>query len=376
MPTSESISDVEMRVPAREGMIAWPSLLIVCILSLAFVLVRDDVLPSRFFSDSAQIQSIAQGRLDAYGDVSYGLVAGIYRGLGLADLPQVAAAASFVLYIAVVFIAVLRARVPLNARGTILAGISIVLGAIFLAAYTKDIFTAIVACLALVLPRGKIGEVALLAAMAGYGYTTRQYWLLIAVAYVYFRIIFRWCRRRLTLLGWCVLCIVALGVAVWLMNGVSADWYRVSVNASRMGDVDARTIVLPALQGPEPMSGIVNVLVAWFGFLIPWPLLKIGGIYYVAVALFLGLLTVLVVHAFGWVRRLYVPTGTQLERASAIILAFSCVQALFEPDFGSYLRHLVPIMPLIVYVTLRGSVFGTRAADGAQHAEFLKGIKV
>jgi hypothetical protein len=35
-------------------------------------------------------------------------------------------------------------------------------------------------------------------------------------------------------------------------------------------------------------------------------------------------------------------------RASALLVAVVSVQAIFEPDFGSYLKHLTPLMPLFL----------------------------
>jgi quinol-cytochrome oxidoreductase complex cytochrome b subunit len=35
-------------------------------------------------------------------------------------------------------------------------------------------------------------------------------------------------------------------------------------------------------------------------------------------------------------------------RAAALLLAVVLVQAIFEPDFGSYLKHLTPLLPLFL----------------------------
>ncbi|HEX3639475.1 MAG TPA: hypothetical protein VHV99_29135, partial [Paraburkholderia sp.] len=35
------------------------------------------------------------------------------------------------------------------------------------------------------------------------------------------------------------------------------------------------------------------------------------------------------------------------------LFCFIATQALFEPDYGSYLRHLSPIAPIILYLILR-----------------------
>jgi hypothetical protein len=39
----------------------------------------------------------------------------------------------------------------------------------------------------------------------------------------------------------------------------------------------------------------------------------------------------------------------------SVLWAVLTVQAIFEPDYGSYLRHLTPMLPLILAVTLIAS---------------------
>ena len=36
------------------------------------------------------------------------------------------------------------------------------------------------------------------------------------------------------------------------------------------------------------------------------------------------------------------------ERAVALLLALVIVQAIFEPDYGSYVKHIVPALPLFL----------------------------
>ncbi len=55
-------------------------------------------------------------------------------------------------------------------------------------------------------------------------------------------------------------------------------------------------------------------------------------------------------------RRPLLPTGTaplsertpRPERAVALLLALVVVQAIFEPDYGSYVKHMVPVLPLFL----------------------------
>ncbi|EOA1112542.1 hypothetical protein ACHM6P_005110, partial [Escherichia coli] len=39
-----------------------------------------------------------------------------------------------------------------------------------------------------------------------------------------------------------------------------------------------------------------------------------------------------------------------LRAVIALILSFSALQSIFEPDYGSYVRHLSPLYPLFFYI--------------------------
>jgi len=40
------------------------------------------------------------------------------------------------------------------------------------------------------------------------------------------------------------------------------------------------------------------------------------------------------------------------ERGCSLALAMVSIQAVFEPDYGSYLRHLTPLLPLLLFVAV------------------------
>ena len=105
-------------------------------------------------------------------------------------------------------------------------------------------------------------------------------------------------------------------------------------------------------------------LVGWR--LLPWPLVLGGSVTYLVMA---GVLVVLWGLVAVSIRRLQREraarsgrrddTGRYLsaplaersprpERAVALLLALVVVQAIFEPDYGSYVKHLSPVLPLFL----------------------------
>src|SRR5699024_6096102 len=55
--------------------------------------------------------------------------------------------------------------------------------------------------------------------------------------------------------------------------------------------------------------------------------------------------------------------GAMLRRGLALILALGAVQALFEPDYGSALRHFTPLMPLGIALIQSASAGSIRSAS-------------
>jgi hypothetical protein len=138
---------------------------------------------------------------------------------------------------------------------------------------------------------------------------------------------------------------------------------RVLVNPGPHGAEAASSLISPFVSMPEPLGGIVNVMLTLVSLVFPWPLVSLGGLYY----LFLTVVFVLIWISFGLSVRernaSRIPSASRFrfDRAVALVMAFLSTQALFEPDYGSALRHLTPLLPLIVYVVWQATA--ARAAS-------------
>ena len=119
---------------------------------------------------------------------------------------------------------------------------------------------------------------------------------------------------------------------------------------------DTGSLIGRFLEGPEPIAGVVNVLFATVMLMFPLMLaIKLSPYY---------LLIFLVIASFWggyfysvrrWLCNEY--RRALIARAVCLIAAFASVQGLFEPDYGSALRHLTPLIPMF-FIILAGEQGG------------------
>ena len=327
------------------------------LLGIIVVVLRDNILPARFFYDGERIQGIAQGSAASFGDKSYEVVAGVYRVLGLADNPTLASILGYLLFVAAVSAYTRRGRHQEQSlpHGILLIAV-FVLGAIYLGFYSKDVFVVLIA-LALVWGRGKIrADIQVVVVILLYAAFFRQYWAITAALYVGFRLLNRRVLRLPVLFGASIALAAATAIAIFLVLGVDPDFYRSVVNEYRSDSSDAQSLIRPFVTLPQPIGGVINIELTYFALLIPLPLALTGGVYYLF--LFAAISCIWVLY-FLSVRRLDLTARNGVAhrpliyRCIALLGAFLVTQSLFEPDYGSALRHVTPLLPLVLFIILR-----------------------
>ncbi|MBV7295952.1 polysaccharide biosynthesis tyrosine autokinase [Corynebacterium sp. TAE3-ERU12] len=368
IPPSQRLATRQVAQP-RQSLRQLPSgvfalLLVAVVLPVPLILLRSFILPRRFDLDAIGIGYLLDYpfilSLEDYG--SYAVIANVYRTLGFSGADTVAAGLlSYSILAAAVFVALWRAgRVPrgIYALGFIAA--TLVLAAIFMGTFTKELMVAATVLLVLLLPRGLRGEIAAVAVMFAFGYWFRSYWMIVAAVYAVFRILIL--IRGFSKWMWAVVVATTAltGFAIWVGTGNPADFARLTVNEYR--SVEVNTLIERFVDWPEPLGGVVNVVLTLFALVIPVPLFMLGTPYHVVSALFIVMVWALFAQAL-WQYRDSRPTG-YVARALMLTLAFLSVQALFEPDFGSFLRHMTPIFPLVILA------IAARAPDASDAAVF------
>lgn len=357
----------------RQQLVLWLLIVAGLVAGLVAVLLRHRLLPPKFFYDSHEIQGIAVSGRDRYGDRSYEDAAYIYRILGLQHSELAVGLLSLALACFVVWTAVRRTGFRVNLGGALLAAAALALAGVYLGTFSKDVFVLPLVLVILTASPTWRGTAWILVGLALYAYLFRSYWYIVLVVFLVFTLAARWVPRRAVAALGPPLALVLIGLGIWTFLGTGADFARIQVNAGRQGSVDARTLIPQYVHLPEPWSGIVNTLVVLFTILVPAPLFLRWTPYYVGA----GAAFLLVWGTFLWVTlsRARLPVGA--TRAAFVVLALLTTQALFEPDYGSVLRHLTPVLALVSFVALsrerpdqtREGSTGDEAPDGASSDE-------
>ncbi len=332
--------------------------------SITIVLARSDLLPDRFSYDGLKINRLILGYGTIYGDESYQNVAAVYAFLGFGGHPMAAGMLGITGALGVTGLVCWKCRasqptVPVS----IFLFVSTIISGVYLGFYTKDVFILPIVGIVIVMERRVAGDVVVVSAMIGYAVVFRNYWLLVALAYMAFRVVLK---RRFSVSAFAIttaagLLIIA-GVAFAILLRLPPDYFRALVNQNRIGDPDAQSIIQPFLEGSALPLGIVNVGLTLIFLILPLPLLGAGTAYYWIIAVLLG--SVWCRFFLGIAQNARAPVRpASVERAVCLVGAFVLIQAFFEPDYGSALRHLSPLLILMLYVAWTGSAVKRQSGE-------------
>ncbi|MGP5930725.1 polysaccharide biosynthesis tyrosine autokinase [Corynebacterium glyciniphilum] len=321
-----------------------------------------------FGNDAGTIREIMTSPFSAMdlGYGSYSVIAQFYTALGMEDAPTAASVFGAVIGATALGIVLVRVGgVHAGRISLVLALAAPVLIGLYQATYTKEILISLGMIVIVLMPMNLAGEVVVVAALALLGTEYRTYWSIVAVIYVVLRLLLA---RRATVSGrriaatpWRVLRILALlsalaGLAVWIGTGDPADYFRTAVNEGEARQAVTGSIIGRFIELPEPLGGVVNVVLTTMFFIVPLPMAAKFSPYYLVIGILFALIWISAVaaataagRAHGSDRHLIPPRDRRMmARFAAVPLSFLVVQGLFEPDWGSALRHATPMVPLIV----------------------------
>ncbi|MDK8891659.1 hypothetical protein QQA05_09670 [Corynebacterium macclintockiae] len=327
----------------------WTAVLILAGIGVsAFVAIkRSSFLSDEFENDARLILKFARGETDEGG--SFRTIATLYNNLHLDDNATLAGLFGVGLGALLAIIVILRAG---GIRRNIIS-VSVLLfylafSGVFFGTYTKEIIVLMVLIIMASLASTWYVESVLIGMIVLVGVTFRPYWVFLAAAYLFFRLIpFKYMKVRILLP---LMFVVNFGfsLAIWYGANKPGDFFRTSVNLPRVDTGEAATIIVRYISDiPEPLGGAVNNAITLAGLIFPFPLIALFKPYYLAITLVFFLIWIAFFVA--------VKTRTSEEkaltaRAIALFVSFVAVQGLFEPDYGSALRHLTPFIPFILLV--------------------------
>jgi len=144
--------------------------------------------------------------------------------------------------------------------------------------------------------------------------------------------------------------IIVLQFAAYL-NSIYLTDARTRVNLARLGDPEAVTLINNLLPNQSVFTDLVNWISGWLRLLIPVEVMRHGGLQHVA----FSILHIVTISAFLLMVRFLKKSGQgnrAVDWSIAWLISFSFVQGIFEPDFGSYLKHETALLPMFLYLML------------------------
>jgi hypothetical protein len=326
------------------------------VLAIGVGVMSRTFLPPNYSYDGNSIQSIAQGRPSYEPDASYSSAGFFFRLLGLANVPWLIAPLGVLFAAVVIWVVNREALHDKDSRVWFISVVTLFLSSVYLSWYSKDLITL----LFLTLFFFSVGNKKYLDVLILFTYALifRQYWFAIGGLYACYRLFLK--DRIPNLVVWfssVLVLLFAVVVAYSLVTGKDVSLLRESINLFRIGSIDAKTIIHNPLEGSGALFGFLNSTVIFFYLLIPVPLVALGQITYFVAAAVLATIWITFI--------LRLKTGFKQETSevrqrklllSSLVFSVLIVGSLFEPDYGSFLRHLVPLLPFVAYIVSKPKI--------------------
>jgi hypothetical protein len=316
-------------------------------LCFGFAVAKEDVLPDKYFADSHHIMGLDMAASGPSPD-SFVTMAWLYRLVGAFDYPMATYLAALALFFVVMFRCIGWDDIrQFGMLEMLLFAFSGAEASIYLAQYSKESVIVLLALVLVMMPRRVHGDLVFVALACGYAYLIRQYWFIVVGLYLGLRVLLR-SRRVRWLPIFLVVSMVALAFGVKLGMGVDLDSFRTGVNESN--GLYAQSTIQDYIPVTGPLGGAANALLTLVLLVVPIPLILALSPTYLIFGGIISLLWLCLLQVartgmrHGWFR-----AEVRLCRAVSLLLAMLAAQAIFEPDYGSYIKHLTPLLPLFFF---------------------------
>jgi hypothetical protein len=345
-----------VKIPSLIGGHATPNLSAAmwCVVLLALCIVamaHNSVLPGKFLLDELVIGGRIKNvpKFAAFGD-SFDNLAWIFKYFGLTN--PVITLIGFATSTLSLTVAVWRARVKsLTVIELFLVAFWLVNQTVYIGLPSKEIVIALLMLVVFSLHGSRVVMPSFVIGAMLVAVYFRSYWAIIICATFVLYVAPPFMRRPLPLLFMGLLLFAVVAVVFANVYGESIEFARQNINQYRDPN-DAGSIIQPFFNGDGMIIGIVNVVLTWTTFFVPLGLITSGSLLQAAggVGVFLTFVTLL--NRYRLVHTLF--PAVRFDRLCfCFLFCFIATQALFEPDYGSYLKHLSPISPIILYLILR-----------------------
>ncbi|KWZ85251.1 hypothetical protein [Heyndrickxia coagulans] len=223
-----------------------------------------------------------------------------------------------------------------------------VIASIYLGQLTKEIILLLVLTSQLMAfhKNSKIGIVLSIIMTLLYAYFFRKYWFITIFLCTLIFYLLKYGYKvkilyRFLIVFFCMFIIVCV-----------ANYYGIYLTDSRtlVNEIlESNTKIENPLQNNSIFTDLFNWIYIWFSLLVPIPLLLKYGIIQTAFSL-LNIVTVATFLLKIKRHKYSIPESLGFLWSISTVISFSLVQAIFEPDYGSYVKHEVVLIPMLLYI--------------------------
>jgi len=336
------------------------------LLGATLAVVKRQILPDRFFFDENRIILFVLNPQMIFRDGSYAGTTAIYTALGGYWLNKI----EMSLITFGIFFALLQRFWPAKIASNSLGGalfycMTLALGGIYVAGYTKEAILSILLLFFPKIEKQKNSLILWIILALLYAVFVRDYWLIVISLFVIQLILFRRVSpsRGFALFTPIVLLVISIGFRFVL--DVNLHYFRTSVLEDLSVNPES------AINNPFPGTSIpfdwLNGLWSIAVLLFPVPLVFLG-LTQLPAAIYISTVWSKFLHT-GLSR--YSPHSVLELRIFSLGFAYLIVLSLFEPDYGSYIRHLTPVAPILLSIAFAKTVVSNTSTEISD----LKGTK-
>lgn len=327
-----------------------------CVVFFLFIsLIKQYIFPSYFFSDAITIATYLDTAESFKFSDSYANTALIYSFFGITRGSIIFSILSSTFIFFIFLLSVRKNGAKISFVDLILFGFFCAIANVYMTILSKDFIVFVIVSIFILLDRfRRFSFFMWLVLCVFYGVFFRGYWLLFVIEFLCLYVLYKRTRSLFIFTFGVFISIFVLCASFELVLGFSADHYRLTVNELRISDdIQAtQTMILPLISGNGIFISFLNISYIFLTFIFPIPLILLISPYYLFVSIMI--ITLMVrsfrIYFFEMKNKNSNSNRNRIGMYGSLFLSFMIIQALFEPDYGSFLRHLIPFIPLVFYI--------------------------
>lgn len=323
------------------------------IIGILMVILSHIVLPEKFFSDGYAIGALIDSATSLIAFDSFNTTALVYRKIGFISNTNLLLEGIIVFVVS--FVASFKSIKLLRLNNIYLFIFFfgwVILMSIYLGQLSKEFLAILVFSFLLTLSQlnHRLFMPLLILIFLIVSYYFRIYYVIILGLIILFYIADTFESQKFRIL------FIAFGILTLFLlanfKGIYLTEARTTVNIYRLGSLNAQSIISNPLQNSSIFTDLFNAIYAFLNLLLPVSLILKFQIRYLIFILWelINIILFLKIVKYTKYMKLHVRERKQVKFSIYLIVAFTMTQALFEPDYGSFLKHQLDLLPVFLYI--------------------------